>query len=234
MILNSQKMIPQVYSKERDIQVFNKLIDIILTSCKYDIDNLGDVYDAYRCPVQLLPLLAYTLNYNYNFSDTVTGNRRVIDAFALMERNRGSKTGLLMAAALSLTSLDISQDNAELSGNSSVYLDALMNLDIHYEFEQAKVIIDYPATYSLVRNLMDYVRPVGMGLELRVVVGHSINTDTMLIYADVQTNAREYLPEIDSYVDRSFVNLSGIADPVWIDYVKHQLDTEEDVLNLNE
>jgi phage tail-like protein len=96
LIFDSKKFIPQVYAKERDIQVFTKLIDIILTNCKYDIDNLGDLYDAYKCPQSLLPLLAYTLNYKYNFSDTVTGNRRTIDAFALMERNRGSEIGLKM------------------------------------------------------------------------------------------------------------------------------------------
>ena len=235
MILNSQNMIPQVYSKERDIQVFTRLIDIILTSCKYDIDNLGDLYDAYKCPVSLLPLLAYTLNYEYNFADTVTSNRRIIDAFALLERNRGSEKGLKMAAAMCLTALDVSADNAELIDvGTTIYMDALRDLVVHYDFEEAKVVIDFPSTYTLVRNLMDYVRPVGMGLELRAVVGQSINTDAMLLYADVQTTVRELIPQIDSYVDRTFVNLSSVADPTWIDYLKGEINDDEDVLDLNQ
>ena len=71
MLMNTKTMIPQVYSKERDMQVFNRLIDIISTYCKYQTDHLGDVYDANKCPQELLPFLAYTLNYKYNFEDTV-------------------------------------------------------------------------------------------------------------------------------------------------------------------
>ena len=216
MIIHSKNMIPQVYSKERDIQVFNKLIDFITTVCKYDIDNLGSVYDSYKCPVSLLPLLAYTLNYNYNFSDTVSANRRIIDIFPIMEKYRGSEIGLKMAAALSLTSLDVSKDNAELDVQGD-YLDALRDLKINYDYENARIVIDYPNIYTLVRYLMDYVRPVGMRLELRSVTTRSINTDAMLLYADIENNTREYIPDIDSHVSRSFVNLSGIADNVWID-----------------
>jgi phage tail-like protein len=230
MLLDTKTMIPQVYSKERDIQVFNKLLDIILTSCKYDIDNLGNLYDAMKCPVDLLPLLASTLNYQYNFSDTVTGNRRTIDAFSTLEKYRGSEVGLKMAAALSLTSLDISEDNAELVESGNSYMDALRNLIIRYDFDSGLITIDYPNTYTLVRYLMDYVRPVGMRLELRSVTDRNINTDAMLIYADVDAFVRDYIPEIDSHVSRSFVNLSGIADDKWLDELSNN---NSDTLDLN-
>jgi phage tail-like protein len=230
MLLDSKTMIPQVYSKERDIQVFNKLIDIILTCCKYDIDNLGDLYDANRCPEQLLPLLAYTLNYNYDFTTTVTSNRRVIKAFTLMEKWRGSEKGLRMAAALSLTSLDVSVDNAELISDTD-YLQALRDIEVRYDYQNAQIVVDYPNTYDLVSYLMDYVRPVGMKLEMRSVVGHSINTDAMLIYADVEKTVRQYEPDIDSHVSRSFVNLSGIADKTWLDQFE---DSDNDIINLND
>lgn len=229
MLMNTATMIPQVYSKERDIQVFNKLLDFILTACKYDIDNMGNLYDAMKCPVQLLPLLAYTLNYKYNFSDTVTSNRRVIDVFVQMEKSRGSETGLRMAAALSLTSLYVSGDNAELQDfDDEIYLNALRDLKINYDYENAEIVIDYPNIYSLVKYLMDYVRPVGMKLIMRSVVGRSINTDAMLIYADVEANSRVYVPDIDSHVSRSFVNLSGIADNNWISQW-----TDDDIVDMN-
>lgn len=228
MIFDTKLMIPQVYGKERDMQVFNKLLDIILTGCKYDIDNLGDLYDGMKCPVQLLPLLAATLNYEYNFTDTVTSNRRIIDAFAIMEKNRGSEIGLKMAVALSLTSLDISKNKNELE-TSDDYMDALRHIDIKYNYEKGEIIIDYPSIYTLVRYIVDYVRPVGMSLYLRAVTGADINTDTMLIYADIENDTRPYIPEVDSYVNRSFVNLSGIADPKWIE----DISDENNVIDLN-
>jgi hypothetical protein len=220
--MNTKTMIPQVYSKERDMQVFNRLIDIISTYCKYQTDHLGDVYDANKCPQELLPFLAYTLNYKYNFEDTVTANRRVIGAFTVMEKNRGGQTGLLMAAALSLTSLDISKNNAEIDTDQD-YMDALKNLHISYDYENARIIIDYPNVYTLVRYLMDYVRPVGMYLELRSVVGHNINTDAMLIYANADTTVRQYDPEIDTMVNRNFVNFSSNADDVWLNQFRNNL-----------
>lgn len=233
MILDTAKFIPQVYSKERDMQVFNKLIDIILTVCKRDIDHLGDVYDANVCPVSLLPFLAYTLNYKYNFSDTVTGNRRIIDVFATLEQNRGSETSLRMAAALSLTSLDVSRDNAELEDVAGDYMDALRSLKILYNFETGLIEIQFPNVYTLVRYLMDYVRPVGMRLELKAVEDRNINTDVMLLYADVQAEVRKYTPSIDSHVSRSFVNLSGIADDTWINQFANSDDDDNVIIDLN-
>lgn len=219
MLMETKKYIPQVYSKERTIQVFTKLLDIILTICKYDIDNIGFVYDANMCPENLLPLLAYTLNYNYNFSDTVSSNRAVLDSFAIMERNKGSKIGMKMATALSLTSLDISQNNAELLTVSQDYLTALSQINIRYDYENAKIIIDYPNVYTLVRYLLDYVRPVGMWLELRSVVSQDINSDVMFLFGDADSKSRLYNPDIESTVSRSFVNFSTSVDPTWLDNI---------------
>lgn len=221
MLMQTSKYIPQVYAKERTIQVFTKLLDIILTACKYDIDNIGNVYDAYQCPENLLPLLAYTLNYDYNFRDTVSTNRAVIDSFAIMERWKGSKRGMKMATALSLTSLDISQNNAELLSVSTDYLTALSQIHIAYDYENARIIIDYPNVYTLVSYLLDYVRPVGMWLELRSVVGHNINSDVMLLFGNAQTNVHEYNPDVDSKVNKSFVNFSTPIDYEWLNNISN-------------
>ena len=42
------------------------LIDLILTVCRHDIDNLSCLYDATVCPEQFLPKLGDTLNYKYD------------------------------------------------------------------------------------------------------------------------------------------------------------------------
>lgn len=211
MIVNSNNFIPQVYRKERGIQVFTKLIDIIFSAVKNDIDNLGDVYNPLKCPEQFLPLLGKTLNYDYNYSDTITANRRIIDAFTLLEKYRGSKTGLLMATAMSLTSMEISKDNAELFDDQD-YMNALKDLEITIDNENAEIYIDYPNIYTVVRYILDYVRPVGMTVNLRSIVGQNINADAMLLYVDTENKLREYDPLVDSFVDKSFVNFSSVGD----------------------
>ena len=231
-MIQSNNYIPQVYGKERTIQVFTRLIDIILSVCKYDIDNIGNVYEANKCPEQLLPLLASTLNYKYNFSDTVTANRKIIDVFTIMEKNRGSKVGLLMATALSLTSLAISKDNAEIISNTD-YIDALMNLKIYYDYEEALITIDYSNVYTLVRYLLDYVRPVGMKLKLRGVADKNINTDAMIMYTDIEDLTREYIASIDSGVSKNFVNFSKVGDPDWQEWL-NTISNPENIIDMNE
>lgn len=229
MLLESNNFIPQVYRKERDIQVFSKLLDIILNCCKFDIDNLGCLYDSLTCPELFLPLLAKTVNYNYNFEDTVTANRRIIKVFVDMEKWRGSRTGLLIAAALSLTSTGSSENNNEISpGTDFQYMDALRNLKINIDYETGTIKIDYPGTYEIARNLIDYVRPIGMWTEWRVVNDININPDAMLIYADIENMTKEYMPEIDSFVSKSFVNLSTTGDKTF----KEQLEDFVNSLNI--
>lgn len=225
MLIDSKKMIPQVYGKERQIQVFTTLLDIILTCCKHDIDSLGEVYDAQNCPEQLLPLLSSTLNYKYNFNDTVTSNRDVIDIFSTMEKYRGSELGLKIATALSLTSLNKSLQNNELVSGTIDYINAMQDLEIVYDYENAKIEITYPNVYTLVRYLLDYVRPVGMYVELKPVVSISMKGDAMLLYAGMEDLSHEYNPNIESFVNKSFVNFSATMDNKWKE--NHSFDTEE-------
>lgn len=227
MLIESKSYIPQVYSKERQMQVFTKLIDIILTCCKYDIDSLGNVYNAQLCPEQLLPLLATTLNYKYNFSDTVTSNRNIIDIFAVMEKYRGSELGLKIAAALSLTSLNTSLNNNELITSNMDYIQALQQLEVEYDYENARIVIKYPHTYSCVRYLMDYVRPIGMYVKLISVVEEEIDGDALLVYATTEADVHQYDPNVESHVEKSFVNFSSTADNTWIE------NYGTDFLNMN-
>ena len=217
MIFDSKTMVPQVYGKERQFQVFNKLLDIIMTCCKSDIDNLGNVYNAMLCPEELLPLLASNLNYQYNYNDTVSSNRNIIDIFATMEKWRGSELGLKMAAALSLTGLNISKNNNELIFSNIDYINAIRDMDIEYNYEEARIEITYPNVYTLVRYLLDYVRPVGMTIKLKPVVSHTISGDAMLIFGSIEPNVHRYNPNIETFVNKSFVNFSSSADNKWIE-----------------
>lgn len=233
MILKTERSIPQVYGKERTIQVFTNLLDTILNCCKFDIDNLGSIYDANTCPEMFLPYLAKTLNYNYNFGDTVSANRRIIKVFVDLEKKRGSQDGLKIATALCLSSEVISAESYELSDDiysQTAYMQALKDIDIVYDYEQALIKIKYKNVYNVVRNLLDYVRPVGMWLELVSETGMTINADALLIYADTESKVVEYIPEIDSFVSRSKVNFSTTGDPTF----KEQLINFMDSINLND
>lgn len=216
MIMNTKTMIPEVYSRSRDIQAFNKILDIILTYCKYNIDNIGNVYDAYKCPENLLPFFAKTLNYNYNYNDTVISNRRTIDCFTLMEHERGSETGIKMATALSLTSMSVSQDNNELVDISSDYIEILNSIRIAINYEDGIIQIDYPNIYTLVRYLLDYVRPVGMLIDLRSVIGTDIRREAMLVYATIQNDTKPYNPDIQTKYSKSYINFSAFTDEKWL------------------
>lgn len=234
MLMQSNKYIPEVYRRERDMQVFTSLIDIILTCCKYDIDSLYKIYDAKLCPEQLLPYLADTINYKYDNSDSVTANRQVIDIFMTMMRHKGSEIGIKMATALSLTSYNLAQQDSELDPTDTNYLNALNDLTIHYNYEQAMIIIDYPNIYTQVRYLLDYVRPVGMYINLRSVVKAPL-TSTMAILAQVQTNVQEYVAK-SNYVNKAKVNMSSPTDEHFDDMIqKLHEETEENfnVIDLN-
>lgn len=233
MILKTERSIPQVYGKERTIQVFTNLLDTILNCCKFDIDNLGSIYDANTCPEMFLPYLAKTLNYSYNFGDTVSANRRIIKVFVDLEKKRGSQDGLKIATALCLSSEVISAESYELSDDiyaQTAYMQALKDIDIVYDYEQALIKIKYKNVYNVVRNLLDYVRPVGMWLELVSETGMTINSDALLIYADTESKVVEYIPEIDSFVSKSKVNFSTTGDPTF----KEQLINFMDSINLND
>ena len=223
MLLSTNKMIPEVYGKERDIQVFTRLLDIILSCCKYDIDNIGDIYDPERCHEEFLPLFAKTLNFEYNYGDSVSANRTILKIFTLMEKWRGSQRGLRIAAALSLTSFIIAESNNQVILDD-IYLAALRDLQIRFNYEEGKIEIDYPNTYTLVRYLIDYVRPVGMGVELRAIASKNINTDALLIYADTESMVREYIPLFDSGVSKNFVNFSIVGDPDYGEHIKQWQD----------
>lgn len=206
MVLNSKKYIPEVYSRERDMQVFTTLIDMLLTTSKYDIDSLYKLYDASICPQQFLPELANTLNYKYDFANTVTSNRKILDIFMTMMKYKGSETGLLMATALCLTSLDLSTKKLETANVDVDYITALSSLDIKYDYEKAEIQIDYPNVYTQVRYLLDYVRPVGMTVNLRSVIKNR-SAIPMAILAQVSAKVREY-NVAKSYVNKAKVNFS--------------------------
>ena len=229
MVMNSKQYIPEVYSKERDMQVFTTLIDLILTATKYDIDSLYRVYDASQCPEQLLPELAKTVNYIYDNANTLTSNRKIIQLFMLMLRYKGSKKGLRMATALCLTTLDLAIRSLETANVDIDYISALNNLDVKINYETATIQIDYPNIYTQVRYLLDYVRPVGMIINLRSVI-HSDSTSLAGVLAQVVRDVTPYSIR-QSSVNTSVVNFSSPITQEQLD--EWERDFPNNYINLN-
>lgn len=229
MIMNSKQFIPEVYSRERDMQVFTTLIDLIMTASKYDIDTLYRIYDASQCPSQLLPELANTVNYIYDNANTEISNRKIIQLFMLMLRNKGSITGLKMATALCLTTLDLSIKSLETEDVNVDYISALSDLEVKIDYENATITIDYPNIYTQVRYLLDYVRPVGMVIILRSII-KSNSTVAGGVLAQVVSDVIPYTIK-KSTINTSVVNFSSPITQEFLDEWEQQFPN---TINLNE
>ena len=86
-MIHIEKLVPEIYKESRDFRVFLKLLDIIINSSKYDIDNWTILYDPLLCPDRFLPLLADIIGYRYDNDLSVTENRIIMHEFNSMIKN---------------------------------------------------------------------------------------------------------------------------------------------------
>ncbi len=162
-MIRINNLVPEIYRESRDFRVFLKLLDIVINTCKYDIDEWTSLYDPLTCKKEFLPLLADFLGYRYDNSLSVIENRIIMSEFNTMIKNKGSEIGLRLAAALSM--------NAQLMNDptSEAYIKAvsqLQFLEMFYDYDRGIIRIYYSEDLSKVRDLFKYVRPVGSFLEL--------------------------------------------------------------------
>lgn len=145
--------VPEVYSESRDYRVFLRLLSVLISVLKDKVDRVPTLYSSDECPKDLLYLLADMVGYNLDSSRTVQSNRMVVSNYPVMLRNRGSRTGLKMAAALSLNSK---------SASPSYSLD---NILIEYDFDKGLIKIYYPSDEELDFDLIEAVRPIGSRIQ---------------------------------------------------------------------
>jgi phage tail-like protein len=202
-MLKSENFLPKVYSNSRDYKALLTLLDIVLNLSKYEIDNIKDLYDPMKCPVQLLPYLAEMVGYKYNNKDSVRENRIIIANFAKLIHYRGSEIGIKLAAALSLNSAGKEEEISDLQF-----------LQVIYNRENATIQIFYPRNYTKVRNLMDYVRPVGMTTSLIGAMGFYA-TEQVGVTTEVDVKVRPFETgknNIDNATGISEVDMSSVRD----------------------
>ncbi len=157
--------IPEVYKSSADFRIFLKWFEESLSRIQDNIENVTDLIDPERCPKQLLWLLAETMGYRYNDQFPPAYNRLILLYFMSLIYNRGSRTGMILAAETNLAQFSIQQ----YAESNEAYEDRLADTSIPvnsvYVTEHPDLgYIDlvYYAENEPVDACIEYVRPVGM------------------------------------------------------------------------
>lgn len=172
--------VPETYYESRDYRVFLKLLGILVSVMKSNIDSFPSLYSPDDCPDNMVNLLASMVGYKYNSSLSVEDNRIIIKYFPYMIRYRGSEEGIKLATALSLNT---SEDASEAY--------TLDNIIIEYDYNHGLIKIFYPHTDLLRRDLIEAVRPVGSFVKL-IPSSISDNTDELDVKATVKVEVEKY------------------------------------------
>ena len=142
----------------------------------------------------------------------------------------------MVAVALSLTSAKISVDTLQLvkqrdlDGNG--YFNALKDMTVNFKYDDGVIVIQFPGIFTRVRDLVDYVRPVGMTISYIASDPMNINSDVMLLYADTDVSIRKYNPVQDSGVSKNFVNFSTVGDPNFSEQL-NQFSGDQEEIDMN-
>ena len=198
----TRNYVPESYSDSRDYRVFLRLLSIVTTVTKSNLDSFISLYNAYDCPDELLPLLASMVGYKYNEGLSVKNNRILIDYFPYLLRNRGSEYGIRLATALAL---NVTTDTNEITYSAD-------NIVVLYDRESGLIRVFYPNPELIEksRNLIEAVRPVGTRIEL-VPSSISSPVDELDLSAVVRARIKEYF-EDDPQVGRTKVGFD-IVNP---------------------
>ena len=159
--------VPEIYKESQDFRFFLKWFCTCLEKLQYDTENLLDLYDPQRCPSDLLWLLADTIGFKFDSRLCPAFNRLVLLYFMSMIYNRGSKTGVTLAAEVNLA-----QFNIELYGQENEILyDRLEDTNIPVNAvsvtehtEEGYIDVVYASTREPINACIEYVRPLGMYL----------------------------------------------------------------------
>lgn len=168
----TKHFVPEVYSESRDYRVFLKLLGVLITVNKYNIDRIPDLYDPMEVPDNLLESLASLVGYDYDESLKLSYNRVITKYFPYLIRNRGSERGIELAIALSL-------NTSEFENISS-----MEDIIVNFDYETATIKVFYPRDTVIKKNLIEVVRPVGMVVEAEMAE-HGKSTNELELIAKV-------------------------------------------------
>lgn len=181
-IIESKDSLPWVLRQSRDIQALCKLFDLLLNNFKTNSDYWVSLIDYDQAPDHLLPLLASYVGYRYDYGESYDTNRLIIKNYMNMIRNRGSEIGMSLATALSVNAL------GEIDKVESL---SMFHIDYRVSEGKIKIYIYFPSNMSKVRDLIEVVRPAGVGLEL-IPADIIATTDAIEIWTYVDPQKYDY------------------------------------------
>lgn len=137
MIVQSKKLIPEVYQQSYDMSIFTGLIDIVYTARELYTNRErychipGDAFE------EDLPALASLFNLSH------TSNRDLISVYRSLQKCKGSRAAVVSAVALAhgmLTRDPINVDSDEYNGINKKELDPPLDVktDVLYKIDKGK------------------------------------------------------------------------------------------------
>lgn len=152
-----QNNVPEVYVDEsRDFQLISKLYDLAFQCTRNSALSLKDVSDTMYCHSNLLPLIGTKVGFFSNLNLTDRSYRMVLSAFPHIIRYKGSFKAIQLIANVfeRITNTQV-----------TVTLDPLERNTINIKFQS------YSPNFSLLKELVETVRPAG------VIINYSVVTD---------------------------------------------------------
>lgn len=189
----TQSYVPESYRESRDYRVFLRQLSTLLSVLKYNIDHFPDLYSADECPDHLLPLLSTMVGYKYKEEKSLVSNRKIIRSFPYLLRNRGSELGIKLAVALSI--------NTDQSVTRVYSIDTIV---VSPDVEKGVLRIYYPRIDVIDWELIEYVRPVGMRIEL-------IQSDIATVSEELDLENKVKATLRHKYFDESIVDKSIVG-----------------------
>lgn len=157
--------VPEVYKESADFRFFLKWIELNLSEIQYCTDNLIDLLDPLRCPSNLLWLLGDTCGYKYDERASVAFNRLVILYFARLIRNRGSRSGMILAAQVNLDQFNLNEyakENPELEERLDDTSIPVNSVSVTKNNKYGYIDVVYYSEKVPTDICIEYVRPLGM------------------------------------------------------------------------
>ena len=181
--------VPDVYVNEsRDFQLVSRLYDLIFQSTRFSIDSMDHISDTAKCNESLLDLIGSKVGFFTSLKLTDKTHRKVLAAFPHIMRYKGSKEGILLILNLfmHITNAKLTmRENEDTSIITIVFHDYILNID-------------------LLKELIEYIRPVGLIIEYEF-------TTHMDTTADYVLNDSVIINTIMNYIDLDDEELAGVV-----------------------
>lgn len=209
---------PEVYKSSSDFRFFLTWFEETLNKIKYDTEHIIDLLDPLRCPRWLLWLLSDTMGFKYDDRFVPAFNRLVLMYFMSMIYNRGSETGVMIAAETNLAQFNINNYAKEKEILSDRLEDTSIPVNSTYVTahpDEGYIEIVYFSEELPIDACIEYVRPLGMycfqSAGVRADVKTKIVVDARL--ADSRAMGMQYGPtHVGHYRKNDYAQLQRMVN----------------------